>query len=250
MTRLIINADDFGLHPSVNHAIANCFQFGSVNSTSVIANGRALNTELLLQLHGTGLQVGAHITWVNEPWLTQNTYIHSWRELLKRIAFGGTTFVSLMKHEAEAQVALLMQYNIQLSHIDSHQHVHHLPFLWQILQSIQLKHYIPRIRIARVCHKSLVRKTVTGYLLNYMAGCINRCPEYYCAGIKYAGNYTLPLLTEEILLSKQMNTELIVHPGTNNAELNKLYHYWGFNWEAEYKALMQPEFLMLLKKTV
>lgn len=247
MAKLIINADDFGLHESVNKAIENCFRFGSVNSTSVMANGRALNTELLLQLCAGGLQAGAHITWVNEPWLTQDTYIHSWRELLKRIALGGAAFIESMKHEAEAQVALLVKHNIPLSHIDSHQHVHHLPPLWQILKELQLKYHIPRIRVARVYHKNLLRKNISGYLLNYMAGRINKTPEYYCAGIKHAGNYTLPLLLHELQLSKEGNTELIVHPGLNNAELNQQYNHWHFDWEIEYQALMQPEFVNLLK---
>lgn len=248
MARLIVNADDFGLHLSVNKAIENCFRFGSVNSTSVMANGSALDIPLLLKLSDKGLLTGVHITWVNEPWLTQNIYIHSWRQLLHRMAFGGSAFITQMKQEAEAQVELLLRQNIPLHHIDSHQHVHHLPGLWTILKGLQLKHSIPRIRVAHVCHKSLLRKNISGFVLNYLAGRYANHTTYCCVGIKHAGNYTLDLLRQELEISSGVNTELIVHPGINNAELNNRYSHWSFNWEQEYGALMEPGFLFTLKE--
>lgn len=243
MAQLIVNADDFGLHPSVNTAIENCFRFGSVNSTSVMANGSALNIDLLLQLSNKGLLTGAHITWVNERWLTADVFINDWFDLLKRTAIGGSTFTSLLQREAEAQVNLLLQNNIQLHHIDSHQHVHHLPALWQILRQLQQQHNIPRIRVARVCHRSLVRKNPAGLMLQYMAGLITTEPANYCAGIKHAGNYNATLLQRELQLAVGYNTELIVHPGLNNNELNVRYRHWHFDWETEYSALMRPQFL-------
>jgi predicted glycoside hydrolase/deacetylase ChbG (UPF0249 family) len=248
MAKLLVNADDFGLHPSVNKAIENCFLFGSVNSTSVIANGSALNVELLLQLSNKGLLTGAHITWVNERWLTADIYIHDWLELLKRIALGGSKFMALLKLEAEAQTNLLLQHGIPLQHIDSHQHVHHLLGLWNILWELKQQHSIPRIRVARVNHSGLMRKNFSGIMLNYLARRIADTPAYYCAGIKYAGNYNFELLNEELTFSAGTDTELIVHPGLSNKELNERYDRWHFNWENEYKTLMQPQFLQVVKR--
>ena len=38
MKKLIINADDFGLNTSVNHAIIESFEKGLINSTTLMAN--------------------------------------------------------------------------------------------------------------------------------------------------------------------------------------------------------------------
>lgn len=71
MATLIVNADDFGIHPDVNSAIAACVDFGSVNSVSVIANGTSPDFELLNRFFEKGIFIGAHITWVGESWISE-----------------------------------------------------------------------------------------------------------------------------------------------------------------------------------
>ena len=43
MNRLIINADDFGIHHEVNLAVAKAFDQGVLTSTSLLASGPAFN---------------------------------------------------------------------------------------------------------------------------------------------------------------------------------------------------------------
>ena len=50
MSRLIVNADDFGLHPSVNEAIVKCHTNGIVTSTSLLASGNAFNDAVSLTI--------------------------------------------------------------------------------------------------------------------------------------------------------------------------------------------------------
>ena len=40
MKRLIVNADDFGLHPLINEGILESHQQGIVTSTSLLASGK------------------------------------------------------------------------------------------------------------------------------------------------------------------------------------------------------------------
>ena len=46
MNRLIINADDFGIHHEVNLAVAKAFDQGVLTSTSLLASGPAFNRSL------------------------------------------------------------------------------------------------------------------------------------------------------------------------------------------------------------
>jgi len=240
---LLVNADDFALHPEVNYAILNCAKAGAVNSTSVMANGLAPNYNMLQQLIAMGVYTGVHITWVNEKWLTQNLLIPNWQNLAIRTITGGKKFKQQLKTEAEAQIETLLKNNVPLLHIDSHQHVHHFPGLIDIFKQLQVKYKIPRMRIAKVANPKLMRNNISGYILNQLAGNIKSKTKFYCAGIKQAGNYTLPLLVNELEYAGNHSTELIVHPGQKNTLLNQRYAGWHFNWEQEYNALMNKKFL-------
>lgn len=240
---LLVNADDFGLHPEVNSAIYNCANIGSVNSVSVMANGLSPNYDMLHRLIARGVYTGAHITWVNETWLTQNLFIPNWQNLVIRTITGGKKFRQELKAEAEAQIETLLKNNIPLLHIDSHQHVHHFMGLIDIFKELQQKYKIQRMRIAKVANTKLMRNNISGYVLNTIATNINSHPHFYCAGIKHAGNYNLPLLVNELDYASGYNTELIVHPGQNNASLSQRYAGWHFNWEKEYAALMDKNFM-------
>ena len=112
MNLLLVNANDFGLHTSVNSAIADCVNFGSVNSVSVIANGAAPDFELLRKFVQKGVFVGIHIAWVEEPWLTNAMFISNWRELFKKMILVGKKFQLKMQQEAEAQMARFLEAGI------------------------------------------------------------------------------------------------------------------------------------------
>jgi predicted glycoside hydrolase/deacetylase ChbG (UPF0249 family) len=240
MAELIVNADDFGLHAAVNMAIEKCVEFGSVNSVSVIANGLAPDYALLKQFAEREIFTGAHLTWVGEPWITDSVLIADWRQLARRLFLGGKAFREKMRAEAEAQINCLVDNGVSLDHIDSHQHVHHFPGVWDIALGIKEKYNISRIRTAYVKDTSLARPGIEGFVLNYLA---KRKAVLPCAGIKHAGNYDVNLLVNELNTCAPFNTELIVHPGTDNTALNQLYSSWHFDWEKEYAALLKPEFM-------
>ena len=248
MSALLVTADDFGLHTSVNLAINNCVLFGSVNSVSVIANGKELDFGMLQGFISKKILVGAHITWVGESWLTEPIFIADWQTLVRRIITSGAAFREKMKIEAEAQIVRLINGGIFPKHIDSHQHIHHFPGVWNVVQHLMLKYDIPRIRVAHVKSYYQTRKEISGIILNILAKIRHDdSNNFYCAGIKHAGNYTFDLFNQELQIASGYDTELIVHPGFSNYELNKQYSTWNFDWETEYNALIRPEFLKMVK---
>ena len=59
---MIINADDFGYSDSVNNAIAECFQKGVINRTTIMVNmPQAANAAKLAREKGFFENVGLHI---------------------------------------------------------------------------------------------------------------------------------------------------------------------------------------------
>lgn len=244
MANLIVNADDFGLHECVNAAIAACVEAGSVNSISVIANGMAPDYGMLHRLKRKKVFIGIHLTWVGEPWITENIYFENWKKLTGKLLINGPLLIKKMEMEAEAQIDRLRAQGFKPDRIDSHQHVHHLPGIWAMVMRMKEKHKIPVIRIAKPGAVSLIRSGFQPLILHALALSKRKnAHQFFCAGIKHAGNYNLPRLAEELKKSAGLNTELIVHPGTDNRALNIHYGSWRFNWEKEYEALMSKEFM-------
>ena len=53
MNRIIINADDAGLHPEIDRGIKQCIDAQVVNSISVITNSPTVNFDLIRQWNKT-----------------------------------------------------------------------------------------------------------------------------------------------------------------------------------------------------
>ena len=66
MKQLIINADDFGLHPSVNQAIIQGHTFGLITSTSLMPGATAFEDAVQLAAAYPELGIGVHLTLVGE----------------------------------------------------------------------------------------------------------------------------------------------------------------------------------------
>jgi membrane-associated phospholipid phosphatase len=62
--KLIINADDFGLHKSINDGIIKAYQHGCVTSATIVAGGNAFVHAAMLAQHYPGLKIGVHLTLV------------------------------------------------------------------------------------------------------------------------------------------------------------------------------------------
>ncbi len=249
MAVLLVNADDFGMHGAVNEAIAKCVEFGTVNSLSVITNGAAPDYALLKYLAQKRIYTGIHIAWVCEPWITGNDFFYDWPNILPKFLRAGKKFRLQMQHEAEIQIIRMIENGFTPDHIDSHQHVHHLPGVWELMLELKEKYNIKRIRVAKAKNNSTLRKNIPGLILNTIAsGKSTGTLEFYCAGIKHAGNYNLPLFARELQACNGTDTELVVHPGTSNPILNQLYSRWGFNWEKEYHALLSHDFMLHVKE--
>ncbi|MFR6644026.1 MAG: ChbG/HpnK family deacetylase, partial [Megasphaera sp.] len=61
MNRVIINADDFGIHTEVNHAIIEACEQGVLTSTSLLPTGPAFEEAVSLARTCPGLGIGIHL---------------------------------------------------------------------------------------------------------------------------------------------------------------------------------------------
>ena len=124
MKRLAVNADDFGFTSCVNQGILQSYLHGIVRSTSLMANGSALEQAVCIAREHPGLDVGCHLTLVQGESLSRpgTRLPDSLAQLLTSIPDR-----QAMIDEFRAQIDALLSRGIRPTHLDTHKHVHFLP---------------------------------------------------------------------------------------------------------------------------
>ena len=138
MSRLIVNADDFGLTPGVNRAIVELHQAGVLPSATLMARAAATDEAIEMALANPSLGVGCHVVLVDgDPVLPpaeiaslidQKTgrFLVSLSVFLTRL-FTARIRPAEIEAEAAAQIARLQASGLRLTHIDTHKHTHMFP---------------------------------------------------------------------------------------------------------------------------
>jgi hopanoid biosynthesis associated protein HpnK len=138
VSRLIINADDFGLTAGVNRAIIELYQAGVLTSTTLMARAAATGEAVEIARSTPSLGVGCHVVLVDgEPVLptqeistlaSQGTgrFQPTLGAFLSRLLTGRIRAAEI-EAEAAAQIARLQAQGACLTHIDTHKHVHMFP---------------------------------------------------------------------------------------------------------------------------
>jgi len=138
VSRLIVNADDFGLTAGVNRAILELNSAGLLTSTSLMARAAATNQAIQAALAAPKLRVGCHVVVADgEPVLPAGeipTLIDpitgrfpiSISSFLARL-FTGRIRAEQIQSETAAQIAFLQGRGLHLTHIDTHKHTHMFP---------------------------------------------------------------------------------------------------------------------------
>lgn len=247
MRHVFVNADDFGLHEDINRAIAAGVRHGRIQGVSVSTNGTAVNWPLLAELSRDGAEIGAHLTWADEVWLTCSGGLTR-GTIAKNLLTNPVRYAERLRDEARAQIELLLKHDLQPSHLDSHQHIHVLPALWSVTIALAREYSISRVRVPVASSSAGVRKTPGGLLLQALS--LRRHREapgsWPCAGIARSGHNTSLDVRRELPASTAGVVELIVHPAFATDSLRRRYHHWGYDWEAEYEMLMSDEWPNLL----
>ena len=268
MRRLIVNADDFGLHEAVNRGILAAHTAGIVSSASLMAGGAAFDEAVRLAGECPRLGVGVHLTLVGaNPVLPvaevsslvdeTGSFYGSYPLFIKRLLRGKIRLAEV-ERELAAQIDRIRMAGIQPSHLDSHQHLHVLPGIGGIVLDLARRFSIRAIRIPAepITFIGATPATV-GRLagrggLTLLANLFRQ--QAAAAGIRTSDHFYGMLaggqLTEAAILAilRQLppgDSELMTHPGFADESLADTYR-WGYQWEAERLALVAPVVRQLL----
>jgi predicted glycoside hydrolase/deacetylase ChbG (UPF0249 family) len=248
--RLLVNADDFGLHADIDRGILDCIEHGRVHSLSFAATGRTVNWNKLRELLRHGIRLGLHVVLVGERWASDGRLLGGWKDLVKQLLLPGRTMRGAVAGEIRRQFQLCSENGLdpcKLSHVDSHQHVHVLNGVWQPCIRLAHEFGIPRIRVPRCPSLRMITKNFAGLTLQMIAR--RRAAEVNgylaCLGLAHAGHNTAAIFANELehaVHAGAPDLELVAHPGVNTPALQSRYADWNFDWNSERQALLSPQF--------
>lgn len=262
--RLIVTADDAGLHPGMTAGAVAAHDAGIVTAVSVSPNGRAFDDAVARLRERPGLDVGAHLTLVGEAPLSPAAEIRSLLGRDGRLLPAWPAFTQawllgrIRPEEAETelgrQIERLRAAGLSVVHLNAHQHLHVLPGLFEIVLRLAEEHRIPWVRIPAepAAGPPTSPRTVQIALLNALG---RRARRRLHAGGSQAVEGTIGVLTAGHLtfeaLVRSLDragdvSELVCHPGVGDAALAGEYA-WGYSWDAETAALCDPRVPDLLR---
>lgn len=147
MTKIIINADDFGYCEAVNYGIISAHNNGIVKSTSMMANMPGVENGVKLLKENRDLNCGVHMTLsCGRPLLSNlKTIVDKEGFFIRRIT---DEIIKKMDYdeiyrELCAQIDRVKELGIDISHLDSHHHIHTLVNLKPIIEKIVNKYNLP-----------------------------------------------------------------------------------------------------------
>ena len=259
MTRVILNADDFGLAPAHTRRVAALRAEGLLSDVSLLVNGTSFS-EAARSLSAAGLsETGVHlcITGGERPvsapreipsLLSGDTFRAHWPGVLVALTAGRIRRAEV-EREWEAQVARAEGAGLRGTHLDSHQNLHLHPLLFPVALALARRFRVPFVRapraddppdrpdaprLSRLRARLLARLGQRGRRLLEKAG-LPEPPRVL--GLAEAGHMTAARFARAVANLPEGDYEVALHAGDEDAVTRARYSSWGYEWRGEAEAL-------------
>jgi predicted glycoside hydrolase/deacetylase ChbG (UPF0249 family) len=230
---MIINADDLGMSQEVNDAIFDLMAERRISSATVMANGPAVRHAAAHLKYFPHCSFGVHLNLTQFEPVTRGPgsrlLVDETGQLSRAIETASPSAARLRAAYEEmcAQIELLASLGQQISHFDSHNHVHTRPLLFPSLKATQRRYGVRKVRIAKnlytpeqPCSSGLyLKKRIYNWGLRtiYRTGTTDAFTEF--------------LSFQQVRHQRELtyrSIELMVHPGASYAagELAMLKSNW------------------------
>ena len=266
MKNLIVNADDFGRHELINRAVERAFNSGCLKSATLMPGGIAFDDAVDVAKKNPGLGVGIHFTLANgNPILppdeipslvTEEGIFHDNYVTFLKKYLSGKISLAEVRSELAAQLEKTLNAGLTLTHVDSHQHLHHVPGIVKIVLDLASAKKISAMRVADAKlfdgelknFGQFVGRFGLSSLAKFAAHHAHKknfvTPEHF-AGIVAGESVDENFMVKLIEKMQDGTTEVMLHPGTDNKILRDCCK-WDHDFETELAAVTSPKVLRLL----
>ncbi len=168
ISRLIVHADDFGESVEITRGICAAIESGAVTSTTIMANMPG-TADALQRVAGLSdkASFGVHLNLCEGRALTSGGTLvgsrgefHSKRALFLR-AISRMLSEAEVEAELRAQIAVVHDAGVRISHVDGHKHLHQLPVVCAAVARVLPYFGIERVRLTRIGSIARIRAPAT-----------------------------------------------------------------------------------------
>ena len=247
--RLIINGDDFGMSEEVNHAVIRAYKEGVLTSCSLMASGRAFEQAVRLAGENEGLAVGIHVVTVQGKSVLPHGEIPAIVDEESNfpddpVAAGLRYYFSRsarrqLEKELAAQFEKFASTGLDLSHMDSHLHMHVHPVILENLLRLGNRYGAGSMRVPEddlwlslsFSRERWLKQIVDSLIFRIL--CRRMKSRLREAGLGYAGRvygfFMSGRMSEDYVLRVldrlgEGTAELYCHPASHDEELEMSSH--------------------------
>lgn len=255
MTKIIINADDFGISPGTNQAIITAYQKGLLTSTSIMPNGPAFNTAVKLAHQNPNLGIGIHLslTWgkailpptsIPDLVMPDGYFYPSFLRVFIKSLYSAK-YRQQVYNEFNAQIKTVLNSEIKPDHLNSQIHIHFCPGIFPIVLALSKKYKLSNLRLPNepyIGHYSIINLIKWLYLkiiYYYLKIIFNPQVKNQFYGVLYTSQMSKKIIEKICFLAKQKNSsvEILTHPGLLDTGKSN----FDYNRQKVYDFISQPE---------
>lgn len=253
MRRLVVNADDLGVHPKIDEGVLLAAANGIVTSASVMVTGPSAS-EAVARARAQKIGLGVHLCLTTHlepaaPALSVRQlapggrFRKDWKDFtLAWLA--GLIPLAQIERELIAQVDKARELGFTPDHLDSHQHFHLMPGLRATVERIahsfklplRWPHERPELKWLSKPGPALKTALLEGLALARPSAIAHRVSSY---GIFDTNGLTEQKLIDRLRKLPEGDSEIFCHPGLNPGVIH-LEPSWTYPWEQELSALTSP----------
>ncbi|MCK4777131.1 MAG: ChbG/HpnK family deacetylase [Actinomycetia bacterium] len=246
--KITISATDFGLTHGITDGIIEVIENGVVRSVSAVVGGTS-GKRAVDYLRNNCIDAGIHLTLNNtKPMLpieTVSTLIDqdtgrfynsaaSFSKLFKR----GVISPDEIEKEFHKQIEVMVLNDIKISHIDTHQNIIRYSAIYEIILKLSQIFNIKKLKIRPPqTFREKLKKIFSGKPED---------TENNIEIIYYTSLYQIPFSKLVKSFKERKNIDILVHPGVDDAESDRIYPYIKYEREKELKLLKSWEFKKFL----
>jgi chitin disaccharide deacetylase len=268
MKQLILNADDFGLTRGVNQGIIRAHRDGILTSATLMACGPAFDHAVELAKLNPRLGIGCHLVLVGGRPIAPREEIPSLVSKDGNLHDSLGSFVTRLstgiirpkeiERELRAQILKIRAAGIEPTHLDTHKHTHAHPVVMGVLSRVARELGIPRVRkpmenlrdswesslgerpvMLPELFAAAAARMVTPIFHSISRRYDLRSPDYFL-GLARTGRLRPEALRRMIDAVQEGSTEIMLHPGISDAELQTIETRLSWQRNSEMDALVDP----------
>jgi hopanoid biosynthesis associated protein HpnK len=244
--RLIVTADDFGLHPAVNQAVERGFREGVLRAASLMVTAPAVADAVARAKRMRGLAVGLHLVLADGQSALPPSQIPDLVDARGR--FGddmlraGFRFFFLphvreqLAAEIRAQFEAFAATNLPLDHVNAHKHFHLHPTVLSLILSIGRDYGLQAVRWPAEPGSGPWLKPWLALMRHRLRHAGMRSNDQVF-GIRHSGGMDEQVLLDMVEHLPHGLSEIYLHPATHDALTPTMAHYRHAD---ELAALLSP----------